>query len=173
MAWSTPTSVTTGNIITQSWTEVVRDDLLYLYDRSDNPTRARVYHNTTQSLSTGVDTALAMNAETTDSATVHDTATNNSRLTIPSGQGGFYAIVAYCEWAANATGQRKLLIRADGTTTLEQVVVDAAASGATRLTVVALIALSAAQYVEAVASQNSGGALNVAANPYFSLVRLA
>lgn len=33
MAWTTPTNVPTGTIITQAWTELVRDDLNYLYSR--------------------------------------------------------------------------------------------------------------------------------------------
>lgn len=174
MAWTTPTAVNTGAIITQTYTEtIIRDNLLYLKDRADNPPRARVTHNTTQSLGDGADTALAMNNEGTDSAAMHDNATNNSRLTVPTGEGGFYLFVAYCEFAANATGQRKLAIRVGGSTVFAGVAVNAASSGVTRLTVTALLALSAGQYAEAVASQNSGGALNVSSDPQFSAVRVA
>lgn len=173
MAYTTPTTAS-GQVLTSAiWNASVRDNIIYLQDRADNPPRARVTHNATQSLTNGADTALAFNTEATDSAALHDTATNNSRLTVPSGQAGFWLFVAYCEFAANATGQRKLAIRVDGATVFAGVAVDAAASGVTRLAVTALLALTAGQYAEAVASQNSGGALNVSTDPQFSAQRIA
>jgi len=45
---------------------------------------ALVYHNTTQSITTSP-TSLAFNSETYDLDSWHDTATNNDRLTVPSG----------------------------------------------------------------------------------------
>lgn len=46
---------------------------------------ALVYHSTTQSLSAGVNTILTWDSEEYDDAAYHDTSTNPSRLTIPSG----------------------------------------------------------------------------------------
>lgn len=51
----------------------------------------RVYRATsTQALSDAVDTALQWNAEDTDPDGWHDNATNNTRMTCPSGKAGFY-----------------------------------------------------------------------------------
>ena len=173
MAWSTPTSVTTGSIITQAWTELVRDDFNYLKARVDDPPRANVYHNATQSLTTGVALNLAMNSEYNDAGSVHDTSTNNSRLTIPTGESGWWLFTGYVEFAASATGQRHLYLQVNATTTFAYVAVDATATGVTRLAVAGLITIVAGQYVELWASQNSGGALNVAATPYFAGMRVA
>lgn len=174
MAYSTPSTAAGGILTDAIWNASVRDNILYLKDRIDNPPRANVYHNATQSLGTsGTPAALAMNSEYNDSASLHDNSTNNSRLTIPSGQDGWWLFSAYCEFAANATGQRKLYLQVNGTTVFASVVVDAAASGVTQLTVAGLVAVTAGQYVEVWASQNSGGALNVSASPYLAGQRTA
>lgn len=175
MAWTTPTAVNTGAIITQTYTEqIIRDNLLYLKDRADNPPRAFVYHSATQSIANGTDTAVACNSEILDSAALHDTATNNSRLTVPSGETGIWLFAAYVEFDANATGQRKLVLRHGGSQTMAALTVDAAAgSQPTRLTVTTILSMSAAEYMEAVVSQNSGGALNLASVPRFSAQRIA
>jgi hypothetical protein len=172
-AWTTPNHATASTVATAAAFNTHENDLLYLKDRMDNPARARVNHNATQSLTSGVDTALAMNSEASDSATMHDTVTNNSRVTIPTGEGGWYLITISIEFAANATGQRKLSARFDGATELGYIAVDAAASGVTRLSTSVLVALNAAQYVEALASQNSGGGLNVNTGMLFSVQRVA
>lgn len=46
---------------------------------------ALVYHNTTQAISSGVTLTVAFNSEIADTNSFHDTVTNNSRLTVPSG----------------------------------------------------------------------------------------
>lgn len=174
MAWTAPFTATTGAVILSSdWNTSGRDDLNYLKDREDNPPRANVYHNATQSLTSGVALNLAMNSEYNDAAGQHDNATNNSRLTVPAGEGGWYIYTAFVEFAASATGQRHLFHQVNATTTFSYQALDAAASGVTRLGVAGLIGMTAAQYVETWASQNSGGALNVAANPYFAGQRVA
>lgn len=58
---------------------------------------AIAYHNTTQSFTASVDTALAFNSEIADTDGFHDTVTNNSRLTVPSG-------VTLVRLTANASG---------------------------------------------------------------------
>jgi hypothetical protein len=171
--WVTPTHATASTVATAAAFNTHENDLLYAKDRMDNPPRARVNHSTTQSLTSGVDTALAMNSEAADSASMHDTATNNSRVTIPSGESGWYLITISIEFAANPTGQRKLSARFDGATELGYDAKDASASGVTRLAVSVLVALNAGQYVEALASQNSGGALNVSTGMLFSVQRVA
>jgi hypothetical protein len=53
---------------------------------------ARVYHNTTAALSAAV---VPFNSEDFDTDAYHDTATNNSRLTIPTGKDGYFIIRGY------------------------------------------------------------------------------
>src|SRR5262245_42130802 len=85
----------------------------------------RVFHNANQSIATSTITALAFNSERFDQAgnaadTMHDTVTNNSRLTCR--YAGIYAIYASIEWAGNAAGQRNLQFRVNGTTLIANTV---------------------------------------------------
>ena len=42
--------------------------------------------------------ALTFNSEVTDTDGYHSTATNTSRITIPTGLAGVYSVTAYCRW---------------------------------------------------------------------------
>jgi hypothetical protein len=133
--------------------------------------RAIVTHNATQSISSGSAAILAFNTEVEDSDTIHDTVTNNSRLTCKTA--GFYTVTAYVQWAANATGQRFISLFVTGST---QPVADrrgAVGGGAiTEQIVTAHLVLAVNDYVEVRVFQDSGGSLNVSANPRFSMVRI-
>lgn len=156
------------------WNASVRDNILYLKDREDNPPRAFAYHSTTQSIATGADTAVALDSEFVDSATLHSIATNTSRITIPSGQDGWWLFTGRVEFAANATGQRKLILRLGGTTEIAGVQLDAAAgANVTKLAIAFMWNAAAAEYYELIVSQNSGGALNLSTSPYFLAQRIA
>lgn len=167
-AYVTVPNPATGDVIPAAHIDDLATDVSYLKDRVDNPPRANVYHNATQSLTSGTPAALAMNSEYNDSASLHDNSTNNSRITIPTGEGGWWEFSAFCEFAANATGQRKLYLQVNGVTVFAALTVDATSGGVTQLAVAGKVAVTAGQYVEVWASQNSGGALNVAASPYFA-----
>jgi hypothetical protein len=132
----------------------------------------RVFHNANQSLTSGTPLALAFNTEFFDQAagaasTQHDTVTNNSRLTCL--YAGIYLVIGNASFAANATGYRQLLIRTNGTISSGNVV-SPVNSGTltTDLSVSMIAALAVNDYVELVAAQNSGGALNVLTAPNFS-----
>lgn len=147
---------------------------------SSTPVRARVYHNATQNVSNNTVTALAFNSEQVDASGYHDNATNNPRLTVPSGQGGLHSIKGHIEFGgANTTGIRWLAIRRNGTDYLA--VQSAPAQNAlTQISVTTDIELVATDYVELVFNQTSGGTITVAAgsspsNLYacgFSITRL-
>ncbi len=173
MAYSVPSTAAGGILTDAIWNASVRDNILYLKDRVDNPPYARVTHNTTQSIANSTDTVLAFNSETVDTAALHDTATNNGRITIPTGEDGYWQFVALVEFAANATGQRKVTLRHNGGGIYGQTQIDAAAAGnATWITVSIILNPGAGDYMEVVVAQNSGGALNVTASCQFSAVRI-
>lgn len=135
------------------------------------------YHNTTQSLTSGATTAVALNAEQADAAGFHDNATNNSRLTVPAGKGGLYLVAGAIRFNTAAGGTRRYLgLRVNGTTTLGEFEQPATASFPTCFGAV-VVFLSATEYVEMLAFQDSGGAVNLinATNawPKFWLVRLS
>lgn len=172
-AWVTPPNPAPGNVIAASHVDDLATDALYLKDRVDNPPRVRLSHSTTQSLADGTDTAVAFNTEATDTAGTHDNATNNSRITVPTGESGTWLFTAAVEFAANATGQRKLMVRFDGSAVIGFVAVQATSAGVTRLSVSVMVTIGAGQYAEVLASQNSGGALNLAADRHFAAQRIA
>jgi hypothetical protein len=79
----------------------------------------RVTHNANQTLTTGVDTALAFNTERFDTDAFHDPVTNNTRLTVPAGMGGTYLIWASIEWAQVAdVTWRAITLRVNGSVTI-------------------------------------------------------
>lgn len=172
-AWVAPPNPAPGNVIPASHTDDMATGLLYLKDRIDNPPRAVIYHNTTQSIGTGSDVALTFNSEYGDSASLHDPSGLPTRITIPTGETGYWLFAASCEFDANATGQRTISLEIGGSFVIARNTWDAAASGGTRLAVAMLWVMNAAEYVRVVVRQNSGGALNVLSAAYFSAQRVA
>lgn len=143
-----------------------------LIDRTDFP-YVYLYHSGTQSIANATDTPVAFDSEISDPLLCHDPAVN-TRITVPAGEGGTWLFTAYVEFAASATGQRKILLKFKGSQEMDATQVDAAAgSNATKLSATTLTALVPGDYLEVWVSQNSGGALNLAAVPRFSAVRIA
>lgn len=123
---------------------------------------ARAYLATTaQSIATATHTALAFNAESFDSDALHDNATNNSRLTIPTGKGGKWLFSGGAEFAANATGYRQITLKKNGTTFLTVSNQVATSVFDQELLVVDVLSVAAADYMELHAYQTSGANLNV------------
>jgi hypothetical protein len=136
----------------------------------------RVFRNTTQSIANGTATAVQFNAERFDTAggaasTMHDTVTNNTRLTCR--YAGKYMITGHIEWAGSPnTGTMLFLLNA--TTTIAQIQVP----GDFRImSLCTIYDLAVNDFVELQVAQSSGGALNVAStsarSPEFAMVRTA
>lgn len=124
---------------------------------------ARVTRATAQSVADSTVTAIAWDSETRDDGGWHDNATNNSRLTVPTGKGGrWYLICACLRYASNATGRRNSAIRLNGTTNIvTQNILTVAATDAQKINMAGIYYLADADYVEVIAFQNSGGNLDV------------
>lgn len=73
---------------------------------------AHVYHTATQSVPTSTEVLLSYNSERGDTDNIHDTATNNSRLTCKTA--GRYFVSAHVEWSPNSSGQRSIRFRKNG-----------------------------------------------------------
>jgi hypothetical protein len=131
---------------------------------------ARVRKSASQSIPNNTLATLAFDIEDFDTAALHDTAVNNTRLTAPIS--GVYQVSAGVAWDANATGFRELSLGVNGGCPGTPGQVGCAASsvvnavstggGATHQTVSTLQKLSAGDFVEAVVQQQSGG--NLSAN---------
>ncbi len=128
-----------------------------------------------QSISDSTNTALAFTEERYDTASMHDNATNNTRLTAPVT--GIYEISASIVWGPNATGRRQVFLRKNGSTTLaiEHGVPGSGSDWGQTITTAP--SLQAGEYVEVLVFQNSTGALDVLkaneSTPEFSMNWLA
>ncbi len=126
---------------------------------------ARVYHNSTQSITTATQTILAFDGERFDHAagvasTQHDTVTNNSRLTCR--YAGNYQITASVEFASNTTGIRQVALWLNGASQIAaERTVPTTGGFPTLVNVTTLWALAVNDYVEVRIYQDSGGSLNV------------
>lgn len=132
-----------------------------------------VTHNANQSLLNDTETALAFNTETTDTEAMHDTATNNNRITIVTA--GLYELRCGVWYESNATGYRQVRIRKNGATYLGTINIPATSGNVTAIAFPCRARLSAADYVEALGRQTSGGALNALSSaevPWFSATYL-
>ena len=122
-----------------------------------------VYKDTSdQTLSNDTDTVITFNAEEFDTDGFHDNSTNNSRITIPSGKGGKYLIIATLAFAANATGVRAAYFKKNGSTNIILGYQYQTTSSFTfRASVSGICDLTAGDYIEHLGVQTSGGNLAV------------
>lgn len=174
MAWTTPSNLSAGNMLTASWINTyVVANLLYLY--SGLPS-CRVYNNANISIGTASGgTALTFNTERWDTDTMHDTASATSEMVATTA--GKYAIFGSIEWAANNNGRRRIALRVDGSDIIaEEKIASAAGGSVTRQSIYSEWDLAAGHYVELVVEQDSGSSLNIVAassySPEFGMHRI-
>jgi hypothetical protein len=135
---------------------------------------AFAFSTSNQSISNVTFTVINFNTESYDTKSYHDNSTNNGRLTIPSGNAGYYQFTALVRFAVNGTGRRIAAIQKNGSTDVCYVEVQNAttASANTSILLSAQTYGAVGDYFHVVAYQSSGGALNVESgvgNTYFSL----
>lgn len=114
MAYSTPRTWAAGEKPTAAqFNANIRDDVSFLA----NPPACRVTHNAAQAVAHNTVTYLAFNTETYDTDTMHDTVTNNGRITFNTA--GIYVVTFNFRIAAdNDYSIIEGLIRLGGTTIL-------------------------------------------------------
>jgi hypothetical protein len=79
-------------------------------------TGCRVFNSTTQTINNATVTTLTFDSEVFDTSSFHSTSTNTSRITIPTGLGGYYALQASIYFSiGNGAGTRGLAITKNGT----------------------------------------------------------
>jgi hypothetical protein len=106
-------------------------------------------------------TALSWDSEVWDSNAFHSTATNTSRITIPTGLGGTYQFNASLLWQNSAVGTRYIGIRKNGGGTVFFGGINAGvATSNPASTVTRILTAAAADYFEIMCFQNSGGNLD-------------
>lgn len=120
---------------------------------------ARVYASAVQSLGTGALTAITFDLEAMDPFGLHSPSSNPARITIATP--GWYHVGGEVAFAASATGNRNVVIMRNGTDRLvEDNRANVGAVVPTKVSTDTLYYLSAGDYVEVHALQDSGGPLN-------------
>jgi N-acetylneuraminic acid mutarotase len=141
----------------------------------ENKPAVRVYHNTTQSIPHNTNTTLAFNSERFDTDAMHDTATNNSRLTAKTA--GVYIITGTVELDANATGVRTVVISHNGVTPIAIQTVPGIGSNTAQISISAIYNFAVNDFVTLQVYQTSGVALNATGTANygseFSMTRIA
>lgn len=108
----------------------------------------QAYHNTTQAISANTNTACSLNSEDFDTHAFHDTSTNNSRITIPSGKGGYYLLQGTVFGAASPNTALVGWFRKNGSSTIRGSVAQLRATGSAGVNISAIANLAAADYIE-------------------------
>jgi hypothetical protein len=92
---------------------------------------------------------------------MHDPASNPTRVTIPSGGGGFFYFSGTAEWTASASGRRHLLVRKNGSTIIWSGQFTAPPAELWLSDITGNAQLVAGDYIELGAIQDSGGNLTI------------
>jgi hypothetical protein len=115
-----------------------------------------------QSINTGTYTVVSWASEDFDTNSMHDNATNNTRITIPTGKTGYYLLTGGIAFNSNGTGNRIVRVYKNGADLRWLSSVAAANTG--NFTIVPFsqtFSLTAGDYLEIYAYQTSGGSLSV------------
>lgn len=161
MAYATPATQTTGDVIgAAAWNTLV-DDIIWLAESgADGAPFCWAFRSTDQLFVTSVGGAISFNDEVVDNAGCHSTAVNPSRFTAPVD--GWYRFAVGVKWQGNVTGSRYINLTPNGTTlTTSGASTNAAGLLPVGMSAEAHVRLTAGEYIEASALQNSGGNLNV------------
>lgn len=94
MPFILPADPVSGAIAPVTWGDDVRNALNFLA----NPPGCRVYHNAAQSVPDNTEVTVAFNSERYDTDAMHDTVTNNGRITFNTA--GRYVVGGLLEFAA-------------------------------------------------------------------------
>lgn len=152
-------NVATGAAVSAAWFDKTRDN----GETLARPPGCIVRRTATQSIPDATLTAISFTAtDDRDTDAYHSTSSNQSRMTVPTGMGGWYEIGGSAIFASNGTGNRILQPRVNGSTSLTAITWTGAVASSFVYPVIPIL-LAAGDYVEMLAYQNSGGALNVTA----------
>jgi hypothetical protein len=113
-----------------------------------------------QSIPNNTATAVTWDVENYDTDNLHSTVTNTSRFTVPTGKGGKWLFQGTFMFAGNATGYRAAHIYKNGSL-FTQYIMSAVSAVNGGIQWQQTINLSAADYLEIFALQDTGGALTL------------
>lgn len=125
----------------------------------------RAFRNSAQTINNGSLTAIEYNAETYDTDGFHSTTTNPSRMTIPTGKGGYYVLHVMLTYSENSGGFRDLRFYKNGSELqMLRTAGQPNTSASTGMFASYAGNFVAGDYLEVFGYQNSGGSLDIGAN---------
>ena len=128
-----------------------------------------LYKSAAQTVSNATDTAVSFDLENFDTNTYHDNSTNNSRITIPAGKGGYYSVQAMLTFVANSSGVRAATLRKNGTTNpIDFGCNNDGASSGSALILQKTVSAVATDYFELYVYKDGGGTLDLRGGDGFS-----
>lgn len=160
MAYSTPTTWSTGNVVGASGLNVYTSDIVWLAENvASGKPMTFAYRSANQTVGNSSFSAIGFDQHE-DNAGAHSTSVNNSRFTAPVA--GRYRLSAQLRWAANSSGHRAVAIAANGTA------VPVSGQGSLAFGIfdldnccTSVVRLAAGDYLEVFGTQTSGGNLDV------------
>lgn len=143
MAYSAPTTRATGFLVTAAvWNQDVVDNVTFLA----NPPSCRAKASALTTCTNASETAIALAAEDYDTDTMHDTVTNNSRVTFKTA--GLFVISGLIPFDAATSGKREAFIRLNGSGAYLAMQSMPASSVATYMSLTATYKFAVNDYVE-------------------------
>lgn len=156
MAYSPSPNFVAGAVLTEAQLDTLSDNITFLA----GPPRCRVFNSAAISVANATLQALTFNSERFDTDTMHSTAVNTARITFTTA--GTYLVGGSATFAPAAGGTRRAaIVLLNGVTVLKQAELRPAVADTHVPVPPDLYAFSAGDYVELVAFQDSGGALDV------------
>ena len=122
---------------------------------------ASAYKSANQNIDSDTYTAITFNSEDYDTDTYHDTSSNTSRFTIPSGKGGKYLLSGAVSWAASNAGTFRLVVVYKNGSIFNQIAQFAGTNDGTIQPFACVYNLVATDYLEVFVRHNTGGTLAV------------
>jgi hypothetical protein len=119
----------------------------------------RVYTTADQTIGTTTEVALPFAGETFDVGGFHDNTTNNSRLTVPSGEAGKYWVAARVHWTPTSVGKVECNLKINGGVAAH--FANENSNDASPGFNYDIYDLADGDYVECIVYQNSGGNMTV------------
>lgn len=165
-SYATVADKSAGDFIIESdWDNYIKTNINNLIV----PPACTLHNSSSISVSNGGFNTLTFDNEDIDTDGMHSTVSNTGRITIATT--GIYILTASIQWAANATGKRVLLLYVDGTDDYGRLEIPAVTGGGTTSMTINSVPrqLTAGQYAECWVFQDSGGALDINAQPYFGV----
>lgn len=168
LAFDTTLPAATGTAAVGTASTVARRDHVHGVGLAALALSCRVYHNAAQSVANATNVVLAFNSERFDNGGLHDTSTNNSRITFATA--GVYYYGANVNWGTTSdTGYRELTILLNGSTNINQSTLDGdAVSFSPRQQINGMWEFDADDYIVLSVFQSTGGAINVNSNANYS-----